>query len=99
MYEKQSIDSETLLRWSKLLEYDFFRIYSQHLILFSPQGKNIPSNTKPKLPQFRKNIYMKEVIDFVIERIETEGISKKQIMEEYKIPKSTLHKWLSKYQP
>ena len=24
MYEKQSIDSETLLRWSKLLEYDFF---------------------------------------------------------------------------
>lgn len=31
MYEAKSFDSELLLKWSKLLEYDFFRIYSQHL--------------------------------------------------------------------
>jgi hypothetical protein len=36
MYVSKSLDSEILLRWSKLLKYDFFRIYSQHLILYSP---------------------------------------------------------------
>jgi hypothetical protein len=32
MYNSKSIDTDLLLRWCKLLEYDFFRIYSSHLI-------------------------------------------------------------------
>lgn len=39
MYESEHLDSYLLLKWSKLLKYDFFRIYSQHLILFSPPPK------------------------------------------------------------
>jgi len=27
MYQAKSLDTGVLLRWSKLLEYDFFRIY------------------------------------------------------------------------
>ena len=73
MYQSKSLDTELLLRWSKLLEYDFFRVYSQHLILYAPPStieKNKKNNVKSKLPQFRKNIYTKEIIDFILEQIE-----------------------------
>jgi len=98
MYNSKSLESELLLRWSKLLEYDFFRIYTQHLILFSP-----PASLKQEkisnsaLPQFRKNIYTKEVIDFILEQLNNNEKTKSQIIEEYRIPKTTLHKWIEKY--
>ena len=100
MYESKSLDTELLLRWSKLLEYDFFRIYSQHLILYAPPStieKNKKTNVKSKLPQFRKNIYTKEIIDFILEQIEKKEMTKNQIIERYRIPKTTLYKWISKY--
>jgi hypothetical protein len=28
MYEQQDLSTDILLKWSKLLEYDFFRLYS-----------------------------------------------------------------------
>lgn len=100
MYESESIDSHQLLRWSKLLEYDFFRLYSQHLILYSPpskQGLCIGENSeKSKLPIFKKNIYTKEMIDFILELINNEEKTKEQIINEYRIPKTTLYKWISK---
>ena len=41
MYQSKSLDSEILLKWCKLLKYDFFRLYSHHLILYSiPDGVN-----------------------------------------------------------
>lgn len=43
MYKSSSIDTDVLLKWSKLLEYDFFRIYSQHLILYAPTFSEIKS--------------------------------------------------------
>lgn len=99
MYRQKSLDTEILLRWSKLLEYDFFRIYTQHLILYAP-----PSTTNEKvetkkmqLPQFRKNIYTKEVIDFILEQMESGEMTKNDILEKYKIPKTTLYKWIGKY--
>ena len=100
MYESKSLDTELLLRWSKLLEYDFFRIYSQHLIFYTPpsKGDSSPEKANTQLPQFRKNIYTKEVIDFIIEQITTGEMSKKEIIEKYNIPKTTLYKWLSKNQ-
>ncbi|CAD0218248.1 transposase [Chryseobacterium sp. JV274] len=99
MYKSQSLDCEILLKWSKLLEYDFFRIYSQHLILYSPpsKGKVKTEKTKPSVPEFRKNIYTKEMIDFIIERIETGEMTRNQIIERYRIPKTTLFKWIDKY--
>ncbi|QIG88490.1 recombinase family protein [Chryseobacterium sp. POL2] len=98
MYQAKSLDTEVLLRWSKLLEYDFFRIYSQHLILYAPPsaGKE-KGNKKSNLPRFRKNIYTKEVIDFIIEQIETGEMTKNEVMARYNIPKTTLYKWISKH--
>ena len=100
MFGSKSLDSEILLRWSKLLEYDFFRIYSQHLILFSPptaRNDNKATKSTASLPLFRKNIYTKELIDFIIELLEKKVKTKLQIIEEYRIPKTTLHTWIKKY--
>ena len=94
MYESKSLDSEILLKWSKLLEYDFFRVYTQHLILYAPPSAKEPTleHTKSSLPQFRKNIYTKEIIDFILEQISSGEMTKTQVMEKYKIPKTTLYK-------
>ncbi|PUV24519.1 transposase [Sphingobacterium athyrii] len=100
MLQCKSLDSETLLRWSKLLEYDFFRIYSQHLILYAPPAANKDQKINKdnySLPSFRKNIYTKEVINFILELIQSDEKTKLEVMDEYKIPKTTLYKWLSKH--
>ena len=98
MYNAKSLDTESLLKWSKILEYDFFRIYTQHLILYAPpSAEKVVKNQTTQLPQFRKNIYTKEIIDFVLEELNSGNKTKKQIIEEYRIPKTTLYKWISKY--
>ncbi|MGG5210517.1 transposase [Chryseobacterium sp. MIQD13] len=101
MYKATSIETESLLKWSKLLKYDFFRLYSQHLMLYAPTTaeKNTENRKHKKtiLPQFRKNIYTKEVIGFILTQIQTGEMSKSEVLELYKIPKSTLYKWISKY--
>ena len=99
MYTLKSLDSELILRWSKLLEYDFFRIYNQHLILYAPQTPVNQSHIKKEseLPKFKKNIYTKEIIDFIVNLIESGEKTRAQIIEEYRIPKTTLYKWLEKY--
>lgn len=99
MCNSKNLDSDLMLKWSKLLEYDFFRIYSQHLILYSPSSALERSKRKKdsKLPVFRKNIYTKGVIDFMIELIDSGEKTKVQVIEEYNIPKTTLYKWICKY--
>lgn len=100
MCNQKSLDTEILLQWSKLLEYDFLRIYSQHLILFSPQSGNydvVSKAIKTPLPEFRKNIYTKGIIDFILELISTGKKTVVQIIQEYRIPKTTLYRWISKY--
>lgn len=99
MYDSSSLDSEVLLKWSKLLKYDFFRMYSQHLLLYSPPSsatKDI-KDQKTELPEFRKNIYTVEIIQFILDLLRSNEKSKQQIINEYKIPKTTLYKWLKKY--
>lgn len=98
IYRSTSIDTDLLLRISKLTDYDFFRIYSQHLILYSPSKRSQISNNKTELPVFRKSIYSKEVIYFILELIASGSKTKSQIIEEYCIPKTTLYKWIKKYQ-
>lgn len=100
MYASSSIDSEMLLKWSKLLEYDFFRIYSQHIILFAPNNSD-QKKEQPKeeavLPNFRKSLYTREIIDFILNEYISGNISRQEIYKRYNIPKSTFHKWLNKY--
>ncbi|MEI3789379.1 MULTISPECIES: transposase [unclassified Chryseobacterium] len=99
MYKAKSLDAEILLKWSKLLKYDFFRLYSQHLIFYAPPttAEDKVKIKKCSLPTFRKNIYTKEVIDFMIEQIESNKMTKDEVVIKYKIPKTTLYKWISKY--
>lgn len=99
MYESKNIDTELLLKWSKILEYDFFRLYSQHLIFYAPRAstENTTEIRHTSLPQFRKNVYTKEIIEFVLEQISGGEMSRKQVIEQYKIPKTTLYKWIKKY--
>jgi len=98
IYRSESLDTQLLLKWSKFLGYDFFRIYTQHLILYAPpSARNQASRETSLLPVFRKNIYTKEIIDFILEQIETRQKSITEVIKEYKIPKTTLYKWLSKY--
>ncbi|KMQ63507.1 transposase [Chryseobacterium sp. BLS98] len=96
MFELENLNTDYLLKWCKLLQYDFFRLYSQHLILYSPEQRNIKSKNT-SLPQFRKNIYTKEMIDFILDEINTGEKTPQQVMEDYKIPKTTLYKWIIKY--
>jgi len=96
MYQQESLDTETLLKWSKLLEYDFFRIYSQHLIIYAPPGTKQKTG-KTTLPQFRKSIYTREIIDFILEQINTGKMTRTGVIKEYGIPKTTLYKWLIKH--
>jgi hypothetical protein len=94
-YEDADINTAELLKWCKLLEYDFFRIYTGHLILYSPPSKNL--NLPPsEVPVFKKNIYTNEVIDYLLELITKKKKSIPEVIERYKIPKTTLYKWLKK---
>ncbi|REC44239.1 transposase [Chryseobacterium pennipullorum] len=99
MYQSENLSTNILLRWSKLLRYDFFRLYSQHLILYAPaliqEKKEI--DKKYSLPKFRKSLYTKEIIDFILEQIVSEKMTKDQVIMKYRIPKTTLSKWLAKY--
>ena len=100
MYHQDALSTDILLRWCKLLEYDFFRLYSHHLILYAPPSSNAFNNLKEKpaqLPLFRKNLYTKEMIEFILKLIATDKKTKFQVIEEYKIPKTTLYKWIHKY--
>ncbi|KPE50893.1 transposase [Chryseobacterium indologenes] len=100
MYQSAALNTDLLLRWCKLLEYDFFRLYSQHLILYAPQSsvdyvqkKKLPSS----LPAFRKNLYTKEIIEFILDKVRNGEMTKSAVVTEYRIPKSTLYKWMNKY--
>lgn len=99
IYNLSEMSTETLLRFSKLLHYDFFRLYSQHLILYAPVSGvfNPRGKDSSKLPNFKKNIYTKEIIEFIVYLIESKKKKVSEIIEEYSIPKVTVYRWLGKY--
>ncbi|MGN7865358.1 transposase [Chryseobacterium sp. 22458] len=97
MFQKKSIDTDILLKWCKLLKFDFFRFYTGHLILYAPNS--IVDNTlkqKKGTMVFRKNIYTQEVKNFILDKIKTGAMSSNEVITRYKIPKTTLYKWLKK---
>ena len=74
MYKSKSIDVNILLKWSKLLDYGFFRIYTtSHPFCSSRIGYKQNPQKNTELPQFRKNIYTIEIIEFVLEMIKNES--------------------------
>ncbi|WP_336716095.1 helix-turn-helix domain-containing protein [Chryseobacterium mucoviscidosis] len=97
MYKKESLECSVLLRWSKLLDYDFFRLYSQHIILYSPPVNKVSSSKISSLPKFRKNIYTKNLIEYILELISSGEKTVDTIIKDYGIPKTTLYKWKAKY--
>ncbi|QQV01722.1 MULTISPECIES: transposase [Chryseobacterium] len=98
VYESPSVDTDILLRWSKLLEFDFFRLYTSHLILYAPPSAPNKKTDKKNdtTPRFRKNIYTQEIKDFILGRIESGEMTQAEVIKEYSIPKSTLHRWILK---
>lgn len=80
MYQSKDLGTEMLLLWSKLLEYDFFRIYSQHLLLYAPPASlnYKKKETVSKLPQFRKNVYTTEIINFIVELYHNKEMTQKK---------------------
>ncbi|MBM3404376.1 MAG: transposase [Bacteroidetes bacterium] len=100
------ISCSILLRICKILEYDFFRIYSNHLILYAPPNMQIKSFGKnnheisaaaSKLPVFRKNTYTPEIIMHILEKIRSGEMTPMEIIHKYHIPKTTIYKWKRKY--
>ena len=71
-------------------------------MLYAPisaaEKKKEQEQGKAKLPRFRKNIYTKEVIDFILQRINSKEMTKNEVIERYKIPKTTLYKWIIKHE-
>lgn len=104
IFKRKSIDTDILLKFCKILKYDFFRLYNQHLILYSPKSSStrkiaqIKKEKTSTLPSFRKSIYTIEIINFILERLEKNEMTISEVILQYKIPKTTLYKWISKYQ-
>jgi hypothetical protein len=102
LLSQADINTKTLLRISKVLKYDFFRFYSMNLLLYAPpsmgyiERKKIP--VSGNLPVFNKNTYTREVIRFILKEIKTGNKSAAVIIKEYNIPKTTLYRWIKKYQ-
>ena len=102
--DSDDIPTMQLLKISKILEYDFFRVYSMHILLYAPPSMGLNSKKQgagkaqvTHLPGFRKNAYTIEIIKFIIGKIDTGEMSIPEIIEKYNIPKTTIYRWKQKY--
>lgn len=98
MYEQEHLSSELLLKWSKLIKYDFFRIYSSHLINYHGISAKINSeNTFIESGlQIRKNLYTPEIKEFIIQKVQSGKMSTAEAIERYGVGRTTLFRWLAK---
>lgn len=100
MLNASAIDTIALLKWSKVLKYDFFRLYSSHLMLHHGISNTISKktdNVEIEGIHIRKNVYTKELIQFVVNKVRNKKMSTRQVINEYGIPKTTFYKWLQKF--
>lgn len=101
MYSKKSLDSELLLQWCKLLDYNFFMFYHSHLQLYKPSASTTKLNNKVDKNEnqnyvFKKNLYMPEIIDWILEKLNKGELTIKEIIEIYNIPRTTIYRWKRK---
>ena len=105
VFSTNDISCSLLLKISKVLKYDFFRVYSHHLLLYShlemrfTRNDNVAYSIKKSkmLPSFTKNAYTPEIISFLIKKLVSNKMTKADIIQKYKIPKTTLYRWCNKY--
>lgn len=96
----RSLDASVMLKWSKVLRYDFFRLYSSHLMLHHGISNTLSKKTDDVNIQgihIRKNVYTKEMIQFLINKVRNQEMTAMEIISQYAIPKTTFYKWLQKY--
>lgn len=100
MYSMKSLDTELLLGWCKLVEYNFFMFYHTHLQLYSPKSAscNLPKNKKKisAVYQFKKNIYTSEIQQFILGKYLKGEMTSADIIKKYAIPRTTFYRWLKK---
>ena len=98
MYGQESLDCNDLLKWSKLLKYNLFLYYQNHLILYAPSGASISRKgiATGDSQVFRKNIYTQEIKDYMIGLVLKKGKEPMWVAEKYHIPKNTIYRWLRK---
>ncbi len=98
MYQSKSLDADILLKWCKLLEYNFFLYYHSHLQLYSPSSSTakVKSTTGAKEPVFRKNIYTQQVQHFLLDLVVSGKMTAIEVIQKYNIPKVTFYTWMRK---
>ncbi|MCT4666294.1 MAG: transposase [Flavobacteriales bacterium] len=103
MFESEALETDIVLKWCKLLEYNFFMLYHTHLQLYKPSASTakMPKSKNGERDEessyvFRKNLYSPEIIDWILHKWVSGELSPKEIMEKYKIPKTTLYRWKRK---
>lgn len=95
IYNTKNVKLDELLKWSKFLRFDLFRLFSMHLMLH--HGISITKSMKADGNagiSIRKNVYTQEIKVFVVNQIRNEEISVTDAIKKYSIPKTTLYKWL-----
>lgn len=101
VYSQKTIDTELLLRWCKLLDYNFFMFYHTHLQIYKPNASRAKLTEvvkgKEELYVFRRNLYSVEIIDWLMSELEKGHLSKNDILKKYNIPKTTLFRWIKKH--
>jgi hypothetical protein len=100
MLISKSLDASVMLKWSKVLRYDFFRLYSSHLMLHHGISNALTKKTKDANIQgihIRKNVYTKDIINFLVHKVGSNEMTPMEVINQYAIPKTTFYKWLQKY--
>ena len=95
IYNTRNVKLDELLKWSKFLRFDLFRLFSMHLMLH--HGISITKSMKADGNagiSIRKNVYTQEIKVFVVNQIRNEEISVTDAIKKYSIPKTTLYNWL-----
>ena len=104
IFKKKSIKTEDLLKISKVLKYDFFRVYSAEIQLTCPKATNNvrigasakEAGTDSTLPRFKKNLYSAEFIENLVKDINDGKMTRYEAMKKYELPKTTLYRWCRK---
>ena len=96
LYQQKHLPTDVVLKFCKCLGYNFFRVLSAHVALFVKTGDRNRFNQPAVTPQFKKNIYTKEIKDFILSILRSKKMNINQIMKEYNLPKTTLYNWINK---
>ncbi|CAM3840361.1 transposase [Flavobacterium branchiophilum] len=97
MFLDKSLDSEQLLKWCKLLKYDFFRYYTGHLILYHGISTSVRKQADKNMQGFfKKNVYTVQIKNYILDGINKNKFTINEVMDKYNIPRTTIYNWLRK---